>query len=85
LNVFHGQQEYAFTFGSDHTTWPNISLARRYVIFAGNYEEAREKMVALRDDQWAFQYPVDDAFWEMAAKWNWTRVKAESLEMGAGI
>ena len=43
--------DYVFTFGVGHP------LKKNFIIFRGNFEEAREKMIGYFGIKWAFQYP----------------------------
>jgi len=49
--------KWFFTFSSAHVH-NNRSLGKRYVVIEGSFNEAREKMFAVRGPRWSFQYDV---------------------------
>ena len=70
---------YAFTFDTTHTTWPNIDLGHRYVVISGTWNSAREKLIKVRGDKFAFQYPYDTKFEQMIMKHNLVEINYETL------
>ena len=52
-------EEWFFTFGFGHYTG-GLPLRNRYVVFTGNFIEARKKMFDIVGPKWAMQYPISD-------------------------
>lgn len=51
------ENEYIFTFGSNHVTQDGMSLGNYYcVIRSSDEKEARDEMFKCRGDKWAFCY-----------------------------